>query len=48
MAKKVTMDKDYDKELADVIKRGKQLDKEIAKTKDKKATSTATKKVKRK
>ena len=31
--KEITMDKDYDKEIAAAIKRGKQLDKEIAKSK---------------
>lgn len=44
MAKKIMMDKDYDKEIADAIKRGKQIDKELAKSKK----STAKKKVKRK
>lgn len=41
MAKKIQMDEGYDKEIADAIKRGKQLDKEIAKSKGKKVTSTA-------
>lgn len=43
MAKKITMDKGYDKEIADAIKRGKKLDKELGK----KSTGTK-KKVKRK
>ena len=46
MAKKITMDTGYDKEIADAIKRGKKLDKELAKANGKK--STAKKKVKRK
>lgn len=40
--KKILMDKDYDKELAAAVKRGKQIDKELKKTDKKK------KKVKRK
>lgn len=43
MAKKINMDKGYDKEIADAIKRGKQIDKELAKSK-----KTTKKKVKRK
>lgn len=45
MAKKIMMDKGYDKEIADAIKRGKKLDKELAKEKK---DQPAKKKVKRK
>ena len=39
MAKKIMMDTGYDKEIAGAIKRGKKLDKELAKEKGKKVTS---------
>lgn len=52
MAKKIMMDNEYDKEIAEAIKRGKQLDKELGKGNGKKkatpASGTAKKKVKRK
>ncbi len=50
MAKKIMMDNEYDKEIAEAIKRGKQLDKELGKTNGKKkpASGTPKKKVKRK
>ena len=41
--RKITMDKGYEKELADAVKRGKQLDKQM-----KKSSSGAKKTVKRK
>lgn len=44
MAKKITMDTEYDKEIAAAIKRGKQLDKELGKGKK----TEPKKKVKRK
>lgn len=31
MAKKIVMDKGYEKELADAVKRGKELDKQMGK-----------------
>ena len=45
MAKKILMDDGYDKEIADAIKRGKQIDKELGKGKK---AATTKKKVKRK
>lgn len=44
MAKKIVMDKDYDKELADAVKRGKQIDKELKKKPTTKKTVKRTKK----
>lgn len=45
MAKKIVMDDGYDKKIADAVKRGKQLDRELAKGRK---TTPAKKKVKRK